>query len=697
MKLRILLFLCIAGALAAQTTPSYKDLKYPPLRQVRIPQVATFTLANGMKLYLVENHELPLVSGFALIRTGNLFDPADKIGLADMTGMVLRTGGTKTKTGDDLDVELENVAASVESSIGETSGRISFSALKENTDQVLGIFRDLLTSPEFRQEKIDLAKTQLRSVIARRNDSAQSIAGREFNETVYGKNTPYGWRMEYDTINRIQRQDLQAFYRRYCFPANVMLAVYGDFSTPAMKATLEKLFGEWNVKQPPVPPFPKVEEKPAPGVYLAAKSDVTQTFFALGHLGGELRDKDFPALQVMADILGGGFSSRLFKRVRTQLGYAYNIGSSWAANYDHPGLFQIAGSTKSVSTTETILVAQEEIAKIRSQEVTDDELKTAKDTVLNGFVFNFDTPGKTLSRLVTYEYYGYPKDFIFQYQKAVAAVTKADILRVAREHLRPKDLTIVTVGNPKDFGKPLSALQVPVHDIDLTIPAPKAEAAKSDAVSLEKGHQLLARVQQSVGGADKLAAIKDSTEICQVKMHTPGAAIAAKQTNRWSAPSYFRQDVELPFGKMSTYYNGQGGWMATPQGTVPITEPIAKQAQGEVFRLWFRLLLSDRDAERTVNYLGDSTLEISNKTGDLVRLYVDEKTGLPSKITYDSVAVGGPPKMVEEVYAGWKEVDGIKLPEKITISQAGQKFAEVTVEAWKLNSGLKEDDLRQRP
>ena len=121
-----------------------------------------FTLPNGMKVYLLENHELPLVSGFALVRTGNLFDPKDKIGLAELTGIVMRTGGTKSKTGEQLDEQLENIAASVETSIGESSGRVGFNALKENTDQVLAIFQDVLTNPEFRQDKLDLAKSQIR-------------------------------------------------------------------------------------------------------------------------------------------------------------------------------------------------------------------------------------------------------------------------------------------------------------------------------------------------------------------------------------------------------------------------------------------------------------------------------------------------------------------------------------------------------
>jgi zinc protease len=468
----LLPFLVAAAALAQQTVPSPGELKYPPLKQIRIPDITTFTLPNGIRVYLLENHELPVVNGTALVRTGNLFEPPDKIGLAGMTGSVMRSGGTRAKTGDELDEQLENIAASVESSIGETSGQVSFSTLKENVDEVMSAFRDVLTEPEFRPDKIELAKVRLRSSILRRNDDAGAIANREYSSIVYGRDNPYGWRMELAHVENIRRDDLIAFYRRYFFPANIMLAVYGDFSTAEMRARVEKLLGGWTYTQPQVPPFPPLERKPSPGVFFANKDDVNQAFLQVGHLGGILKDKDTPALQIMADILGGGFSSRLFQRVRTKLGYAYGIGAGWGAGYLHPGLFEISGSTRSETTVATLRAIREEVERIRSSPVTDQELRTAKDTVVNSFVFAFDTPAKTLSRMLRYEYYGYPRDFIFQYQKAIAAVTKDDVLRVAKEHLKPDNFTVVAVGNTSEFGTPLTELGLPVKEIDLTIPKP---------------------------------------------------------------------------------------------------------------------------------------------------------------------------------------------------------------------------------
>jgi zinc protease len=683
--------LCFTGAAFAQpAVPSYKDLKYPPLPQVKIPVPEQFTLSNGMRIFLLEDHELPLIHGLALIHTGNLFDPPDKKGLSEFTAQVLRSGGTKAKTGDQIDEELENIAGSVESGMEETSASMNFAALKENSDTVLGVFKEILTAPEFRQDKLDLGIMQTRSGIARRNDDANGIPDRELARIIYGPTTPYGWQVEYEDLAHIHRDDLVKFYQRYYFPKNVMVAVYGDFKATEMKEKLEKLFADWTVQQPDVPKFPEVSTKPAPGIYFAEKADVTQTFFAIGELGGTLRDKDYAALQVAANILGQGFSSRLMSQVRTKLGYAYDISAQWSANWDHPGMLRIGGSTKSQSTTETLQAVRVELDKIRTAEVTARELDEAKNGALNSFVFFFDSPAKTLSRVMRYEYYGYPKDFLTQYQKAISAVTREDVLRVAKERFVPENLAIVAVGNPKDFGKPLSTLGK-VNMIDLTIPEPKVETPKADAASLERGRSLLKRAQQAMGGADKLAGVKDSTQSAEMTMDPAAGGMKMKQQNRWVAPNILRQEQELPIGKVTAYSDGKSGWLLVPQGLMPMPPPVLKQAQGEIFREWITLMLSDRDASRTVAATVPNTVEISS-AGESVQVEFDEATGLPKRQVYKEDMAD-----VKETYLDWRDVDGIKLPFKVQIEQNGKKAGEATVSEIKLNTGLSADELSKKP
>lgn len=684
-----------AQAAKPASVPSVKDLKFPPLKPIRIPDVATFTLPNGMKVYLLEDRELPLISGVARVRTGNLFDPAGKTGLATLTGMAMRTGGTKAKTGDQWNEELENVAASVESHIDETSGTVSFSALKENVDPVMAIFKDAMAAPEFPQDMIDLAKVQLRGGIARRNDDAQDLSQREFSNIVYGNDTPYGWQEEYSTVARIARTDLQDFHRRYFFPKNVLLAVWGDFDTAEMKSKLERLFADWTVEQPAVPPFPKVRTKTDPGVYLAVKKDVTQTFFAIGQLSGEMRDPDYPALEVMADILGGGFQSRLFQRVRTKMGAAYDIGADWDANYDHPGLFQISGSTKSISTVETVKAIQEEVERIRSAAVSDEELKSAKDTALNGLVFAYDTKTKTLGRMLGYEYYGYPKDFIQQYQKALAAVTREDVLRVAKQHLDPASFAVVAVGNPEGFAKPLESLGGPVHQIDLTIPG--TEAAPVDPAGLARGKQMLERAQEAVGGAAKLAAIQDFSEATDIQMDPSAGGTLVRGTDRWLAPGAFRREQDASTGKVAVYVNGRSGWISTPQGSGALAGDRLKEVQGGHFRLYFRLLLGDRIAGWTVNAIDDGTIEITDGAGQVAQLLVDPATGMPRSVRYDLLLSAGAPAAMEDAWSDFREAGGVKIPYKAVLMRNGKKFADVTVTDCKINSGLKLEEIQKRP
>jgi zinc protease len=690
--------LWLALTAQAQTIPpSYKDLKYPPLREIQIPKVDETTLPNGLKIYLLENHELPLIRGLALVRTGNLFDPADKVGLAGTTGSLIRSGGTTSKTGDQLDEELENIAASVESAIGESYGSVSFSTLRERTDEVLATFHDVLTTPAFREDKLELSKTQTRSGIARRNDDAHGISQREFASLVYGPKTPYGWEEEYATIDNIKRDDVARFYNRYYFPANVILAVQGDFSAPEMKAKLEKLFASWNANQPPVPPFPAVDPKLAqPGIHLAVKTDVTQTNLVLGHLGGELKDKDYPALEVMSDILGGGFQSRLFQQVRTKLGYAYDVSASWGADYDHPGLFEIESSTKSASTVDTLKAINAEVNRIRTQEVTAEELESARQTVLNGFVFNFDTPSKTLNRLLTYRYYGYPDDFIFQYQKAVRDVTRADILRVAKQYMDPAKFVIIAVGNPKDFGTPLTSMGLPVTDIDLTITPPKRAASPAAAAGppQPKGAALLAKMAAAAGGEAKLAAVKDLTEKAELNLDPGAGGLKASQTESWIASGHYREESVLPFGKVVVYSDGKTGWVSSPQGVMAIPDAERRQVSLEIFRMWLPLLTSSADPNRTIQDEANGVIRISDKSGNSVLLTINPATGLPLSETYTEAGPNG--QDVMETYGDWQETNGIKLPRKITITQNGKHFGDVKVTSVMMDQGLTAEQLSSK-
>jgi predicted Zn-dependent peptidase len=449
----------------------YARLKYPKLRAVQVPQVERVTLANGMRLFLLEDHELPLVSISVRIRTGSVYEPAEKVGLASITSEVMRTGGTTTKTGDEIDEDLESIAASVETGIGLNSGSASMSVLKADLDTGLAVLADVLMNPAFRQDKIELAKMQNRSAISRRNDYVGEIAGREFEKLIYGPASVYARQTEYATIDSISRDDLVAFHKKFFGPNNMMLAVWGDFDTRQMIEKIEKAFEGWRKVDLDLPETPQVQYEFRKTVNVVRKDDVNQSNIYLGHIGGLMSDPDYFALIVMNRILGGGFTSRLFKNVRSREGLAYSVFGEYSANFDYPGEFYVGCQTKSESTVHAIRAMLREVEKMQESEVTDEELALAKDSFLNSFVFNFDSKGEIVNRLMTYDYFGYPADFLQKTKENVEKVTKEDILRVARKHLKPDKVQILAVGRPDDFDEPLSTLG-PVNEIDITIPPP---------------------------------------------------------------------------------------------------------------------------------------------------------------------------------------------------------------------------------
>ncbi|MGD0871192.1 MAG: pitrilysin family protein [Bryobacteraceae bacterium] len=677
----------------AAATASYKDLKYPPVKPIVTPPMEPLTLDNGMRVFVVEDHDAALINGVAVVRTGNLFDPKDRVGLAVLTGQVMRTGGTRTRTADQLTLLLENMAATLNSGIGESSGTVSFSGLEETADALLGAFKEVLTEPEFRQDKVEQARQQLRATLVRGNEDAALVLRREFTNTVYGKDTPYGWPLEFAGVDRITRGDLQSFYKRYYFPKNTMVAVWGDFDAAQMKAKIEKLFADWTAEQAPVADFPKVSSVAA-GTFLVKKSEPTLTQFMMGALGGDYRDRDFAALEVMAEVLGGGATSRLARRLRQETGGT--ASANWAANFDHPGLFQISGSVPTSQTVKALRAARAETAGMRSAEVSEEELKAAKDRVLDRLVYAFDTKAKAIERLMMYEYFGYPRDFTQQYQRALEGVTRADVLRVAKERVDPDKWTLVVVGNPITFDEPLDRLGAPVTPIDLTMVVPKPAAALADEANRQRGKDLLERAQAAAGGAEKLAAVKDYTLEASFQFDAGAGGIEVTETDRWMAPSHFRQDSVMPSGKISAYIDGDSGWIATPQGPGALAGTQLKQVQGDEFRAFFPMLLSDRTVGRAVKAVDDRTVEISDKSGQVVRLVMDPHTGLPQSALYDTATATGA-IAVTETYSDYREVGGLKLPFHISVTAGGRNYAEVAVKSFQANTGLQVKDLEKQP
>jgi len=453
----------------------YDQIQFPALPEIQLPEYSRFQLDNGMVVYLTEDHELPLVSGSATIRTGDRLEPGEKAGLANILGDVMRSGGTEAHPGDALNQLLEQRAAAIETSIDNGTGSASFRSLIEDVDQVFALFAEVLREPALPQAKIDLAKSQWQGSIARRNDSPDSIVNQEFGKLIYGADSPYARTVEYATLNAISREDLVTFHQQYFRPETMILGIVGDFDTATMRSRIEAIFGDWQPAPSlePSPVLAEVEQAQPGGIFMVEQPQLTQSYIQIGHLGGRLDDPDYTPLSVLNEVMNG-FGGRLVNEVRSRQGLAYVVYAYWSPRFDYPGMFVGGGQTRSEATVPFLRAFLAEVEKVRSQPIAAEELAIAKESVLNAFVFNFQTPSQTLSRLIRYEYYGYPADFIFRYQREVEATTPEAILAAAQKHLKPEQLVTLVVGNSAAIQPPLASLAAngTVTPIDITIPTP---------------------------------------------------------------------------------------------------------------------------------------------------------------------------------------------------------------------------------
>jgi zinc protease len=680
-----------AFSAAAQVT-SVGDIKTPPLRKFSTPQPKRIALPNGMVIFLQEDHELPLIKGRATIRGGSRDVAAGKTGLMGIYGQAWRTGGTASKTGDQLDEFLDARAARLETSGGGDSTTVALDVLKADFDTVLPIWAEILRKPEFRQEKIDLAKTQANTGISRRNDEPGGILARETMKLGYGADSPYARHSEYATIASITRDDLLAFHQRTVHPNNIILAFIGDFDTAKLEKRLRDTFGSW-------PRGPQVA-KPAvamngakPGLYFIDKDDVTQANIAMVHPGIERNNPDYYALNVMNEIFGGGFSGRLMQRLRSEKGLTYGVGGGVTANWDYPGLFRVQMATKSETTLESVEALKTEVARLIDDPVTAKEMSLAKESILNAFVFTMDTPDKALNQQALLEFYGFPKDYFVKFPSMIEKVTSADVQRVAKTYVHPDQLAVLVVGNPKDFEKPLSSLGN-VTTIDITIPEVGGAAKKAAAAtgSNPEGMALVNKITEFVGGKAAIDAVKTLRRTGAMTMNTPQGAMEMQLNALTSYPdSSQRAVMQLPMGEMTRVVTPAAAFMISPMGTQDIPSSQRDAMLSEMRADLINVLQNAGNPKYTftsapgekVGSVDALVLDV-NADGSMARWYVEPSGRLLRSLTHSTM----PPGDVITDFAEWKAFSGINLPTVATVTRNGEKAAELKLAAVELNPAV---------
>lgn len=424
-----------------------KNLKFEPL-VFEAPELEIVLHESGITIYFLEDHELPVVEASALISTGSVLEPPGKDGLASLVGEVMRTGGTVNNSPEEINETLEDMGAVVETSVGTWYGTAYLWSMKDDFEHVMSIFAEILRSPDFQQDKIEIHKERLIEGIRRMYDLPARQAGLAFYELLWGQEHPLGKLTDSLDVRSITREDMLEFHRRHFHPANIKLGISGDITLEEALAVLDKYFGDWQRGEMAELGVPEAAGASG-GTYYLIPRDIDQTKVIMGHFAPTITSRDYLPLLLGNRIFGAGGigTSRLWKEVRSDRGLAYRVRSSFNFGLVAPGSFTISVGTKTSTAIQAIQLVKSELNRLIEEGITEAELRLAKDYYINSYPFDFSRGISIVRRRMLNDYRGLPPEFIYTYPDLISDVTVDEINEAIRRHVHPDSLITVVVGN----------------------------------------------------------------------------------------------------------------------------------------------------------------------------------------------------------------------------------------------------------
>lgn len=692
--LTILIALSLAGV--AQT-PAAKQKAQPPAaaapRPYEFPKAASKTLANGLRVFVIEDHRLPLVSASLDVLAGNAYVAPAKSGLATMTATLLREG-TTTRSSQQLAQAIDAAGGSLSTSAGDDTAQVSMTFMKSFAGLGFELMADVALNPAFAQEEIERQMRQAQSGLAVQYADAEYLAPLAGARAMLGMH-PYAFPGSGTpaTLNNIKRDDMVEFYKANYAPNRAWMAIAGDVTAEEGFALAEKHFGGWKaVGRPdeklPAPPAPKAQ------VLILDMPNAVQTQIVVGHLGVPRNHPDYLALQLGNQIFGGSFNSRLNMKLRANEGLTYGANSSFDPNR-FAGTFQATTFTRTEKTAAAIGMLVELLKEFKQNPATDAEFKEAQAYMSGVFGIQTETAGAVAGRVLSAAIHGLGADYWATYRQRLMKLTRDDAASAIQRFLQPDKLSIVAVGNAKEFAKELEKFGptrvIKSDDVDFIAPdlvkeKPKVAASPEGGA---KAKALVAKAVEAMGGRERLAAVKDMTTAGKLKLTLPQGAMDADTMEEVLYPVHFKTVMKLPVGVITQVYAGGAAWMA--QGTMvrdlpPNLAPeLAKSVPAAAGGLGMLLAAAEGKAEAQ---LIDDTTVLWKGASFEATLGFDAATGRLVKMTMKTLGMMGPAE-VQTTFDDFRTEGGLTLPYKSSIAQGGREVGLHTVAERKMNSGLK--------
>jgi len=452
--------LAVATA-APRAQQSFDRKKVPepgPTPVLRVPTWTTSKLANGAQLIVSERKGLPLISmSITLVGGTRQFEAPGKVGVAAFTSAMLREG-TKTRDGEALALALQLLGTNVGAGVGGESGSISFQSTTDKFAPTLEILADMLVNPTFPAAALDRLRAQRLVQLAQANAQPGTIASRVYSRVLYGADHPFALTATETTVKAVTRDDVVSFHNTYFKPGRAIITVVGDVNAATVKGTLDRALAGWTAGgEKPVFTYPAPPAGKATTIYLVDKPGAAQSVVSIGLPGPPRNTPDFMALEVMNFILGGHFQSRLNANIREEKGYSYGVNSGFSFGKG-PGPFTAGGDIVSDKTDAALVEFMKELRGIHGgRAISDEEMKTARDSLIQGLPDRFSSLAGIGGSILSLHLNDLPMDYYQNYPKAISAVTKDDVLRVAKKYVDLDHLNIVIVGDRKTIEGPLKA------------------------------------------------------------------------------------------------------------------------------------------------------------------------------------------------------------------------------------------------
>ncbi|MES2733523.1 MAG: pitrilysin family protein [Bacteroidota bacterium] len=650
-----------------------------PAPVIRVGKYESFTLANGMKVFVVTNRKLPRVAFNLVLDYDPILEKA-YAGYVDIAGQMLRSG-TTTRTKEQLDEDIDFIGASLNTSATGISG----ASLKKHQPKLLELMADVLLNPSFPATELDRIKKETKSNIASEKDDPNSVASVVSNIVLYGKNHPYGEPTTEETVEKADLSKIKSFYSTYYKPNIAYLAIVGDITVAEAKTAVEKYFGKWKTGVVPKATYTLAPKPAKTRVALADRSNSVQSVIRITHtIDLKPNSPDVIQARVANDILGGQ-GGRLFNNLREKRGLTYGAYSSispdkWA------GKFTASASVRNAVTDSAVVEFFNELRKLRSEKVTEAELKQAKASITGSFVRSLESPQTIASFAINTARYGLPADYYANYLKNVAAVNADNVLAVAKKYVQPENAYIAVVGNGEEIAEKLK----PFGEIDYyDLTGNKVDkAAKKEIPAGLTADKVIENYLKAIGGKDNLLKIKDVT----MNMNASIQGQQLKAVQQQKAPNKYRLAIEMQGAEaFSLTSNGTKAAMAQMGNKQEIQGKALETTnlQNTLFpELYYTQLGVKSTLDGVENLDGTEVykVELATPSGDKITAYFDSKTGLKIKQTSTVDSPQGPVPQ-STTMSDYREVNSVKFPHKI-VNGMGLQLEVQTVE---VNKGLNDD------